>query len=116
MFYVLATANETIVTVASIIGVCAVFVTLFIIISNHANNDQKHLKEGETPMTLQMCDQVHKGWQQCVTILAAAVKSNEERATESVRELKKDISEQNKQVLASIHCLESKVLTVRQGE
>lgn len=102
--------TDSIETIAAIIGVCAVFATLFIIVNNHSSNDKKHLKEGEQPMTLPMCDQVHKGWQNCIKILSDAAEKNEERSAEAVRELKMDMNRQFEQVLASVRCLESKLL------
>lgn len=117
MLYVLADLGvaENIVT---IIGVFAVFITIMVMQIAHATNDRKHLKEGESPMTQPMCQQVHQGWQQCVVILTEAVKANELRAADALRDLKIDMKEQNKLVIGSIQCLEKKVmnLSTNQGE
>jgi hypothetical protein len=112
MINVLA-AFDTFENIAAIIGVCAVFITMFSIIYSHSTNDKKHLKEGEQPMTQPMCQQVHQGWQQCVVILTEAVKANELRAADALRDLKLDIKTQNSLVIGSIQCLEKKMMEAR---
>lgn len=102
--------------VATILGVAAFLICIVVMIVAHAGNDKKHLKEGETPMTLPMCEQVHKGWQQCITILTEAVKSNETRSTESVKELKDDMHEQFKILFSRINCLEGKIVGSHKGD
>jgi len=108
-------ASETIITVSSIIGICGILAVLFTIIYNHSTNDKKHLKEGNEPVLQASCMQIHAGSIQAMQMLSNSVRDSEQRATKSVDDLKEDMNRQFLQVLASIRCLESKLIAKKEN-
>jgi len=102
---------EIIITVSAIVGICGVLATLFYVIYNHATNDKKHLKEGDEPVLQASCMQIHAGSIQAMQMLSTSVRDSEQRATKSVDDLREDMNRQFVQVLASIRCLQEKLVT-----
>ena len=107
---ILATVETITITIASVIGICGLMATLFLIIYNHSTNDKKHLKEGQEPILSSSYVEIHKGCLQTMYMMREAIKENEIRSSKAVDDLKADMKTQFEQVLESLRCMETKIL------